>query len=115
VAEQARDADPLVERVDALMRRHKSPAKPEADVPVLTEIVDDADVAAAPPAEEAALAALAEQLERSLVERLAPEVERMLEEATHRLSGEVNANLQQLVREAVASTLARALERPKGE
>jgi hypothetical protein len=109
MAEPTRDADPLVERVDALMRRHKAPAKPDADVPVLTEIVDDSELENSAPDDHAALAALAEQLERSLVERLAPQMQRMLEEATQRLGSELNMNLQQLVREAVAATLARAL------
>lgn len=114
MAEPARDADPLVERVDALMRRHKAGTKSEADVPVLTEIVDETQPA--PPAvDAAALEALSRELERAVLERLAPELDRLIEHALKAVRAELGASASQMVREAVAASVARALERQREE
>lgn len=105
----------LVERIDALMRRHKTPAKPEGDVPVLTDIIDDAEVASPAQDGQAGFEALALELERAVLERLAPELERLLQDAARSMQAEVNASVEHLVREAVAAALARALKAPEGE
>jgi hypothetical protein len=66
-----------------------------ADVPVLTQVVDELPAAGL---DSAALEALGRQLEQALVQRLAPELQRLTTQA---------------VREAVAAALAQALGEPK--
>ena len=83
------DADPLVQRVDALLKRHAEPAAAVDDVPVLTEIVS----AEAPAAE-----ALALELERAVLARVEKELDGTL------------AALRGVLRAAVAAAVARELE-----
>ncbi|HUG78853.1 MAG TPA: hypothetical protein VML57_15330 [Burkholderiales bacterium] len=118
------DSNPLVQRVDALMRRRGEPARTEIDVPVLTEIVDD-ERAPRRAVDGAALEALARELERAVLERLGPEIDRVIEEKLARslsqvlgqaLNGvrdELTGSVTQMVREAVAASVARALALPK--
>jgi hypothetical protein len=87
---ERRDADPLVRRVDALLKRHQEAAPGAADdVPVLTEIVG----AEAPAAE-----ALALELERAVLARVEKELDGTL------------AALREVLRAAVAAAVARELE-----
>jgi len=82
------DADPLVQRVDALLRRQKVAAPGgEEDVPVLTEIV-----------EPGAAEALAFELERAVLQRLESELPQVLAAA---------------LRAAVAAAVKRELEARK--
>ena len=118
-----KDPNPLVRRVDALLRRRQEPAR-AGEVPVLTEVVQDESrrVRAVDPA---ALEALARELERAVLERLGPEVERVIQERLGRTLNEVLAkaldgaraeltgNVTQMVREAVAASVAHALAPPK--
>jgi len=84
----ARDANPLVERVDALLRRHQDAAPGgDDDVPVLTEIV-----------EPGAAEALAFELERAVLQRLEAELQPALAAA---------------LRAAVAAAVKRELEARK--
>lgn len=79
--------DPLIGRVDALLRRHQAGAQAGADdVPVLTEVVEPAAQAAE---------ALARELERSVLARLERELQPLLAAA---------------LREAVAAAVRRELE-----
>ena len=79
--------DPLIGRVDALLRRHQEVTSSGADdVPVLTEVVEPASQAAE---------ALARELERSVLQRLERELQPLLA-AT--------------LREAVAAAVRRELE-----
>lgn len=115
------ERNPLVERVDALLRRHQDPAAGEADVPVLTEIVDEERGTRRPAVDAEALEALARELERAVLERLGPEVDRVIEEKLARtlttvlgqsvdgMRTELTQNVTQMVREAVAASVARAL------
>ena len=115
--------NPLIERVDALMRRQVNP-RAEADVPVLTEVVND-ERAPRRAVDAAALEALARELERAVLERLGPEVDRLIEERLARtlssvlgqeLEGvrtELTVSVTQMVREAVAASVARALASPE--
>ena len=117
--------DPLVDRVDALLRKGDGNARPEADVPVLTEIVDDEAVRRPPVFDRSALEALAGELERAVLERLGPEVERVIEERLARTlnnvlgqaldstRAELTSNVAQMVREAVAASVAHALGQSK--
>ncbi len=119
--------DALVERVDALLRRSEGAAPQEADVPVLTEILDDEAVPRARAFDPGALEALARELERAVLERLGPEVDRVIEEKLARtlnavlgqaLEGtrsELTGSVSQMVREAVAASVAHALGQTKAK
>jgi hypothetical protein len=112
--------NPLVERVDALLRRHED-LEGEPEVPVLTEVVDDERARRRTEVDAAALEALALELERAVLERLGPEVDRVIEEKLARtLAGmlgqsvdgmrtELTQSVTQMVREAVHASVARAL------
>ena len=116
------DKDPLVQRVDALMRRAQEAGA--AELPVLTEIVND-ERAPRRAVDAAALEALARELERAVLARLGPEVDRVIEERLARTLSEVlgqaldsvraelTGNVTQMVREAVAASVAHALALPK--
>jgi hypothetical protein len=109
-------------RIDALMKRQGS-ARAVGEVPVLTEIVND-ERAARPAMDNAAIEALARELERAVLERLGPEVHRVIEEKiAHKLNAVLGQALEsvradltisviQMVREAVAASVAQALSKP---
>jgi len=120
--------DAVVERVDALLRRGADvPAPQDADVPVLTEIVEDDSVRRAPAFDAGALEALAQELERAVLERLGPEVDRVIEEKLARtlnavlgqamdgVRTELTGSVTQMVREAVAASVAHALGQTKAK
>jgi uncharacterized Zn finger protein len=91
---------------------------------VLTEIVQD-EAQRARAVDPAALEALARELERAVLERLGPEVERVIQERLGRTLNlvlakalesartELTGNVTQMVREAVAASVAHALAPPK--
>jgi hypothetical protein len=122
--DEPRNRHPLVQRVDALLRRHDD-ASGESDVPVLTDVVDDDRARRPPQVDPAALEALARELERAVLERLGAEVDRVIEEKlTRTLSGvlgqsvegmrkELNQSVTQMVREAVAASVASTLAPPE--
>jgi len=90
----------------------------EAEVPVLTQVVEDLAAAPAPPPapaaiDEAALEALALQLERELLERLGPEVDRVTARALDKVRAGLTISVLAMVREAVAASVAKALGVPK--
>ena len=96
----------------------------EPRVPVLTEIVADTRPPR-PAVDAAALEALARELERAVLARLGPEVDRLIEERLGRtlnkvmglaldsVRAELTVSVTQLVREAVASSVAHALALPE--
>lgn len=123
-----REFNPLIQRVDALLRRHQEAPKPEEDVPVLTEIVDPK--AARRPArgvDAATVEALAEELENAVLLRLAPELDRvfeerlagtlndMLEQVLNGMRAELSASVHNMVREAIVVAVAQALGEPPQE
>jgi len=118
------DQNPLVERVDALLRRHQNgaaPARADEDVPVLTEVVDPEARGAAPKVDDKLVEAFANELETAVLLRLAPELDRLfeerlagrlgeiLEQVLNEMRTELSANVHQLVREAIAASVAQAL------
>ena len=117
--------DPLLERVDALLRKDR-PARGD-DVPVLTDVVEEGAAPHRAAVDRSALEALAHELERAVLERLGPEVDRLIEEKLAKtlnqvlgssVSGvraELTASVQQTVREAVAASVAHALSHSKPE
>lgn len=104
--------NPLVERVDALLRRSQEPGRAESELPVLTEIVDD-ERRPRRAVDAAALEALARELERAVLERVAPELERIVGQALEGAHAELKNSVTLMVREAVAASVAHALALPK--
>ena len=101
--------NPLVARVDALMKRQQEDSlRAVEEVPLLTEIVEhDPAAAAASAARDEALAA---DIERVLVVRLVPELNKQIAV----LRSELEKQLRRSVREAVEHALAaRKAEPPK--
>jgi len=125
VSDDARkEFNPLIQRVDALLRRHQEAPKPEDDVPLLTEIVDPKAPRAARGVDRATVEALAEELENAVLLRLAPELDRvfeerlagtlgdMLEQVLNGMRSELAASVHRMVREAIAVSVAQALDGP---
>jgi len=98
----------------------------DSKVPVLTEVVAEARELR-PAIDAAALEALARELERAVLTRLAPEIDRVIEEKLARtlsqvlgqaLEGvptELTVSVTQMVREAIAASVAHALQLPDTE
>jgi hypothetical protein len=89
--------------------------KPEeaSDVPVLTQVVEDANPLPGPGVDRAALESLARQIEREVLERLGGEIDRVTALALHSVRTELTASVEKIVREAVAASAADALAVPK--
>jgi hypothetical protein len=96
-----REQNPLVARVDALMKRAQEESlRAVEEVPLLTEVVEhDPAAAAASAARDEALAA---DIERVLVVRLVPELNKQIAG----LRSELEKELRRSVREAVEHALA---------
>lgn len=99
----ARETNPLIRQVEELLRGRET--APE-DVPLLTEIADTASPGAGTPPAEGALAA---DLERALLARLAPDLDRRLAV----LRAEMEKEVRRAVREAVAAVLAARAANPR--
>jgi hypothetical protein len=120
-SEKIHDAAPLVERVDALLRRQEDAGRSDADIPVLTEVIDDTVRPVRPGLDATALEILARELERAVLARLGPEIDRVIEEKLARTLSEVlgqaldgvraelTGSVTQMVREAVAASVDQAL------
>jgi hypothetical protein len=75
-------------------------------VPVLTEIVAD-ERSARPAVDPVALEALARELERALLSRLAPELERVIAQALDGARSQLMVSVTRIVREAVAASITK--------
>jgi len=102
--DDGRDANQLIARVDQLMRRQQEDSlRAVEEVPLLTEIVEQDPAAAAASAARAAHdEALATDIERVLVVRLIPELNKQIAG----LRSELEKQLRRSVREAVEHALA---------
>ncbi len=105
---QGKDANQLIARVDELIKRqHEDTLRAVEEVPLLTEVVEqDPAAAAAGAARDEALAA---DIERVLVVRLVPELNRQIAG----LRSELEKQLRRSVREAVEHALAARKANPK--
>ena len=105
-----RDPNRLIERVDALMRRQQEDTQRAVEeVPLLTEIVEhDPAAAAASAARDEALAA---DIERVLVVRMVPELNKQIAA----LRSELEKELRRSVREAVEHALAARKANPESK
>jgi len=107
---EPREINPLIQRVDALVRRQQEESQRSAEeVPLLTEVVEPGSDGAEARAREAD-EALAEDIERVLVVRLVPELNRQIAG----LRAELEKELRRTVREAVAHALATRRGKPDG-
>lgn len=116
-----REFNPLIQRVDALLRRHQETPRPDEDVPVLTEVVDPKAARGARGVDRATVEALAEELENAVLLRLAPELDRVfeerlagtlgevLEQALNGMRAELAASVHLMVREAIAVSVGQTL------
>jgi hypothetical protein len=93
-----KESNRLIERVDALLRRRQEEVREE--VPVLTEVIEPDAAAQAP--FDARGDALAADIERALIARLAPELDRRL----GALRAELEREMRRAVREAVTHALS---------
>ena len=119
--EEERDSNPLIGRVDALLKRAK-PERGPGDVPVLTEVVADDQARRRTGMDRPALERMALQLEQAVLERLTAQLDRLIEDSIERalraslaqslesLRGELEVRVRQTVREAVAASIAQALK-----
>ena len=99
---EGRDPNRLIERVGALMKRQQEDSQRAVEeVPLLTEIVEHEAAAAAPEAVRAE-EALAADIERVLVVRLVPEMNKQIAV----LRAELEKELRRSVRDAVEHALA---------
>jgi len=124
------EIDPLVQRVDALLRRHQSDAPEERavapggeeDIPVLTEVVaSDEGVALNRQAGDLRSAQLAAQIEHAVLQKLLFELDRtferrlagslgdLFEQLQNSLCAELAVRMREMVREAVAAAVRREL------
>jgi len=110
VSDGEREQNPLVARVDALMKRQKEDSlRAVEEVPLLTEIVEhDPAAAAASAARDEALAA---DIERVLVVRMVPELNKQIAA----LRSELEKELRRSVREAVEHALAARKANPESK
>jgi hypothetical protein len=105
---ESRDPNRLIARVDALMKRQQEDSKRAVEeVPLLTEVVAP-DAAAQAPEAVRAEKALAEDIERVLVVRLIPELNKQIAA----LRTELEKELRRSVREAVDHALAARKAKP---
>ena len=104
-----KDSNPLIQRVDALMRRQQEDSQRAVqEVPLLTEVVEPP--AASTPESKKADAALADDIERILLVRLMPELNKQIAA----LRSELEKGLRKAVREAVVEAILAARKaRPK--
>ena len=97
----SKDPNRLIERVDALLRRQQEDTQRAVEeVPLLTEVVEH-EAAQAASGDTSAEEALAADIERVLVVRLVPELNRQIAG----LRTELEKELRRAVREAVAHAL----------
>ena len=98
------EPNPLVQRVDALLERHRD-AAPAEDLPVLTEIVDPGATPGRAALDAAAVEALSRELERAVLQRLEKELQPAL--------AAMGEALRAALHDAVAVAVARELQARK--
>ena len=98
------DPNPLVQRVDALLKRHQE-AAPAEELPVLTEIVDPSVPHGQAALDAAAVEALSRELERAVLQRLEKELQPAL--------AAMGEALRTALHDAVAVAVARELQARK--
>ena len=104
----SRDYNPLIQRVDALMKRHQEDVQRAVEeVALLTEVVER-DPAAEQSADASEDELLAADIERVVIVRLVPELNKQIAG----MRSELEKELRRAVREAVAHALAASKAAP---
>ena len=104
---EERESNPLIRRVDALMRRQQEDSQRTVqEVPLLTEVVEP-DAAAARAAKRGDEAFI-EHIERALLVQLVPELNRLIAA----LRAELEKELRKAVRQAVARAVSTRKTKP---
>jgi hypothetical protein len=104
---EERDNNPLIKRVDALIRRQQEDSQRAVqEVPLLTEVVEPEAAAAAKDARQAD-EALIEDIERAVLVQLVPELNRQI--------AALRSDLEKEVRKAVRQSVAHAVEHRKAK
>lgn len=102
MSEEDRDVNPLIKRVDALMRRQQEDSQRAVqEVPLLTEVVEPEAGAAAKDGKQAD-EALIEDIERAVLVQLVPELNRQI--------AALRSDLEKELRKAVRQSVAHAIE-----
>ncbi len=109
-----KDPNHLIARVDALLRRQQEESlRTVEEVPLLTEVVDQDPAAAAARAAGATQdEALAADIERVLVVRLIPELNRQIAGLRSQLEKELRRSVREAVEHALAARKANAEKNP---
>ena len=103
---EEREQNPLVARVDALMKRQQEDTlRAVEEVPLLTEIV--AHDAAATPEAANAEKALASDIERVLLVRLIPELNKQVNDLRAGLEKEMRRSVRKAIEHALAERKAK--------
>lgn len=115
-------SDEVLNRVDALMRRHRSRISTEADIPLLTDTISEPDVpvltdtiaptqmpASSPsvamtPIEESVYLKLRKELDKEM-RGLTPQASAALDAALHKVSADLQDDIQRLVRSTIEQML----------
>lgn len=113
------EPDDILGKADAFLKRyHPSSAAAKHDVPVLTEIIDDArgnpPVAQAepqPPVSKADLLELEQRLKQGIVDAVTTQVAQAIEE---QIKSRLKPDLELLIRETVARAVATEIARLRG-
>ena len=129
-------SDDLLEKADAFLKRYRpSSTSPRDEVPVLTEVIAEADAKSAPSASsppaaggatKAELNELEQKLKQSVLDAIGPYIANSLEEALrvrleahlqHKitdLSAQVKADLEALIRDATKRAVELEIARRRG-
>ena len=106
---EERDINPLIQRVDALMRRQQEDTQRAVqEVPLLTEVVEP-EAAAAARDGKGADEALIEDIERAVLVQLVPELNRQIAA----LRSDLEKELRKAVRQSVAHAVTHGKVKPK--
>jgi hypothetical protein len=111
---EGRDPNRLIERVDALIRRQQEDSRRAVEeVPLLTEIVEH-EAGAAPAEALPGEKALAADIERVLVVRLVPELNKQIAALRTELEKELRRSVREAVEHALAARKA-GTDKPAGK
>jgi len=131
------DSDDLLGKADAFLKRyHPSGTAAQGDVPVLTEIIAEPGVAPAHPSTGTAaprgptgseLPELEQRLKQSILDAIGPHIAKFVEEplrarldahlqrALTALSAQVKADIEAMIRDAVARAVELEIARARGQ
>ena len=109
------EPDDLLGKADAFLKRyHPTSAADRHDVPVLTEIIDDGRGAPAAPAPTATAPSSAKAELLELEQRLKQAIDVHVKSAVAGVSTQLRADLETVIREAVARAVAAEMARLRG-